>query len=149
MQDITGLLKQHRIDRTLTAPPLCSNPESSLTVTFSLLFGLPRAMSRALVQLVKHDHATRELLHVALSGSEPASKSNIVEVSVYCMRKRLKPHGVEIITLCKQGYRLTPDSRDKIRKILAAYGADIVAAATPTGNPGLKTQNPRLRKTTR
>ena len=55
---VTELLDKHRVDRTLAAPPL-TRPESSLASVLQLLFALTPTEARALVRLVKYDHATK------------------------------------------------------------------------------------------
>jgi DNA-binding response OmpR family regulator len=134
---VSEVIDQHRVDRALTAPPLRSNTESSLVATFSLLLGLTHAESRALVKLVKHEHVTRAELHRAMSHNDnPTSGIKIVDVTICGMRKKLEHlHAVKIITVRGQGFRLDKNSRDRLRKILAEYGEDVISAATPPAKP--------------
>jgi two-component system, OmpR family, response regulator TctD len=126
------LVSQHRVDRALTAPPLRSNAESSLVATFSLLFKLTRAESRALVKLVKFDHVSKEELHQAIAHDDnPVTGVDNVKVVIYRLRQELDPHDIKLVTVRGLGYRLDPTARDRIRKILAEYGEDVISAATP------------------
>jgi DNA-binding response OmpR family regulator len=139
------LVSQHRVDRALTAPPLRSNTESSLVATFSLLFSLTRAQSRIFVILVRFDHATREELHVAMAhDDDPTTAIKIVDVVIGRLRRKLDPFNIKIVTVWSLGYRLEPTSRDRVRKILAEYGADIISAATPPVRPKNKAIEPDL-----
>jgi DNA-binding response OmpR family regulator len=124
--------KMFHIDRALTAPPLRSNTESSLVATFCLLLGLTRAESRAFVKLVKHDHVTKRELHRALShNNNPVTGIKIVDVTVSHLRKKVALHNIEVITVRGVGFRLAEDARDRIRRLLAEYGEDVISAATP------------------
>jgi len=120
------LIGQRRVDRMLTAPPRRS--ESSLVAVCSLLLKLTPAESRAFVKLLKHDFVSREELHAAVSHN---TESNIVDVTIYKLRKKLALHGIKIDTIWGQGFRLRENARDKIRKVLAEYGEEIVSAVTP------------------
>jgi DNA-binding response OmpR family regulator len=136
---------QYRVDRALTAPPLRNNTESSLVATCSLLLNLTRAESRALVQLLKHEHVTREELHAAIAGDDdPVTVPKVVDVIVGRLRRKLTRRRIKIVTIREQGFRLDPAARDRIRKILAEYGADIVSAATPPVSLNLKDIEPDL-----
>jgi len=122
------LLSQRRIDRALTAPPLRSNNESSLVAISCLLLKLAPIESRAFVKLVKHDFVSKEELHAAITH---ATQTKIVDVVIYRLRKKLARHSIKIDTIWGLGYRLRQESRDKIRKILAEYGEEIISAVTP------------------
>jgi len=136
--DLVALLKQAaaegRITLMLAAPP--DNADLPLVTACALVFGLRPAEARALVKLVKQDHVTRREMHVAMSDdANPVSDPKSIDVTICSLRKKLAPHGIEVTTRCKLGHQLLPDSKAKVRERLAAYGADVVAAATPpTGN---------------
>jgi hypothetical protein len=83
------------------------------------------------VRLVKYDHATRQEIHSAMADGDPVTGNKIIDVVISRLRRKLAPHSIKIATIWGLGFRLAEDSRDRIRKLLAAYGADIVAAATP------------------
>jgi len=125
------LIETHRLDRTLTAPPLRSNPERSLTTAFCLLLQLPPAEARVLMKLVKHDHATKQEVHTAIADGNPASDIKIVDVIICNLRKKLASHGVKIVTIWGLGFKLEKSSREKLREILNAHGEDVIAATTP------------------
>ena len=123
------LLGQPRVDRALTAPPLRSKNESSLVAICCLLLKLAPIESRAFVKLIKHDFVSREELHAAISHD---TDIKIVDVVIYRLRRKLLRHRIEIHTIRKLGYRLHQNARDRIRKILAEYGEEIISAVTPT-----------------
>ena len=131
------------IDRALTAPPLRSNSELSLVVTFCVLFELTRAEGRALVRLVKYDHATRQEIHIAIADGEPATGANIVDVVIGRLRRKLKSHDIEIATIYGLDFRLAADSRERIWRLLADYGEE---SSLQLRQRGLR--NPRLHKET-
>jgi len=73
-----------------------------LTYTEAALFGL----------LVRRDLVTRGMVMTVLYGerSEPPD-SNIVSVYIVKLRRKLRPHGIEIATSWAQGWSLTPESK--------------------------------------
>jgi DNA-binding response OmpR family regulator len=131
------------LDRTLTAPPLRSNAESSLVATFCLLLGLTPSESLAFVKLVKQEHVTGQELHRATSQSDaPVSRITVVNVTVCKLRRKLKPRGIAILNVYGQGYRLDEGSRDKVRTMLADYGEEVGAAAAPPKSKAPKPTSP-------
>ena len=97
---------------------------SSSALTSRLRLGLTRAESRVLVWLLENEHVDKEQLHAAMAqDGDPATNIKIVGVLVHKLRKKLKPHGIEVATVWGTGYGLTADARDKLRKILAGYNA--------------------------
>src|SRR6516165_2428390 len=122
---------QHHIDRALTAPPVRgSDDETTFTVTCGLLFGLTHAEARTFVKLLKHDLVARAELHAAMAADDnPATESNILNVVVFRLRRKLSPYGIQIDTICGFGFKLADDARGTVRRLLAEYGEDILAAA--------------------
>jgi DNA-binding response OmpR family regulator len=119
-----------QVDRALTAPPL--RTESSLVAVCCQALGLSLAESRIFVTLLKYDHATKAQLQAALSpNGGPATTDKAVGVVIHWLRKKLHRHGVAIINIYGLGYRLEEGARDRSRKLLVAYGQDIVEAVTP------------------
>ena len=53
-----------------------------------------------------------------------------MDVIISRLRQKLGPQ-IEIATIRGQGFRLAEDARDRLRKILAEYGEDVISAATP------------------
>jgi DNA-binding response OmpR family regulator len=122
-------LGQQRVDRALTAPPLRRRNESSLVAICSQLLTLTPAESRVLVKLVKHKIVPREDLRAVMGAA--ATGSTVVNVVVCRLRKKFAPHGIKIITAWGYGFQLPEDARDRVRKILAQYGEEIISATTP------------------
>jgi DNA-binding response OmpR family regulator len=119
-----------RVDRALTAPPL--RTESSLVAVCCQAFELTLNESRIFVTLLKQDHAIKAELRAALApNGDPVPNIKAVGVTVHFLRKKLAPHGIEVVNIYGLGYRLAQGARDRTRKVLAGYGEDIVAAVTP------------------
>jgi DNA-binding winged helix-turn-helix (wHTH) protein len=111
---------------------LTSSHDLALAVALRRQFGLRPAESRALMALAKREHISRQELHVALSrDGNPVSGIRSVDVIICNLRGKLKPHGIEIATVWGLGFRLAEDERDKIHKMIASYGAKVIAAAAP------------------
>ena len=140
--DLAELLRQATDQGcTIMVDPGHRQRELPLVTSLRLRLALQPAEGRALSKLVESDHVTRREMHVAVSGVDcPVSDPNSINTTICQLRKKLKPHGIEIVTRCKLGHRLTEDSKAKIRALLGAGIVD--ATAPPTGNAP-----PELKKT--
>jgi DNA-binding response OmpR family regulator len=120
----------------LTAPPLRGDTESALVATCRTVFALTPAEARAFVQLVKHEQVAKTDLHAAISAAgKPPTNVKIVDVVVGQLRKKLGPHGIQIDVIYGWGFKLADGARDRVRKLLAEYGGDVLVAATPPRAP--------------
>jgi hypothetical protein len=91
--------------------------ESSLVAACCVRFKLTRSEARALVKLLKHDHATKEELHAAISrDSPPTTKIKILYAVVHQLRKKIAPY--KVVSIHSIGFRITKEDRDKIRELL-------------------------------
>jgi hypothetical protein len=83
-----------------------------LTRTDRLLLGI----------LIRHRRATRDQLMTALlchrADDEPCAK--IFDTYICKIRKKLKPHGIEIKTVWCAGYEIPLDSLERIKAMIAA-----------------------------
>ena len=84
---------------------------AKLTYNERMLLGLLMRLHRA----TKDQMMT--MLYADRPDEEPDSK--ILDVMICKMRKKLRPHGVEIRTIHGAGYELTPTSREKIKALMA------------------------------
>ena len=110
--------------RPIEGAPAAPDTEAPLVVTLRLRLGLRRAESRVLVALMAHEHVSREALHAAMSPDSWARpNSRTVDVTLCGMRKKLEPHGVEIVNVYGLGFALAEGARDKLRRI-ARYGVE-------------------------
>jgi hypothetical protein len=105
------------------APPSQVDPQAPLFVACVGAFGLTVAESRVLLELMQHQYVSRQGLHDAIGGR---GKSNNVDVVVCRMRRKLAPHGIEIVTVWGSGFRLAEGARDRIRKLLAKHDPKLV-----------------------
>ncbi len=94
------------------------NLESVLGLDFTThpSYNLTNLEDKILGQLILHTVATRRMFYEAIYGmdSDPPYEK-IVDVFVCKLRKKLKPHGVEIKTMWGQGYFLEPDMRERAK----------------------------------
>jgi DNA-binding response OmpR family regulator len=125
---LAGLL-QEAIDRgqVVVIRSLTPLHVSPLVATCSLRFGLTHAESRALVQLLEHEHVSKQALHAAISP-DGDMKLKTLDVVVCHLRKKLKPHGIAITTIWGQGYALDREARDKIKQI-TGHDAGLIPTA--------------------
>lgn len=54
-------------------------------------------------------------------GSDDYPEEKILDVYICKLRKRLKPHGIEIRTFWAEGYHLAPAERAKIEAVLEGF----------------------------
>ena len=67
---------------------------------FRRLFGLQGGESRGLTALVKQGYVTRGEMHAAVSDDDnPTSNIKVVGTIICRLRKKLRPHGIEIYTV--------------------------------------------------
>jgi DNA-binding response OmpR family regulator len=117
--------------RIVIIPATAQHNESSLVTTCRLLFKLTGAESRALAQLLKHPHVSKAQLHVAVSRDDPPiTNIRILDSVIHRLRKKLAPHGIEIINLHGFGYSIPEDIRSKAHKLLAEYSRDVLATTS-------------------
>jgi DNA-binding response OmpR family regulator len=83
-------------------------------------WGLTRAEEKLLGSLYSAPNYMRrhEALRMA-SCIDPHADQKVVEVRVCKMRKKLRPHGIEIRTVWGEGYELTNESARIIKEALA------------------------------
>ncbi|WP_282046329.1 hypothetical protein [Roseibium album] len=93
--------------------------------------GLSHQDKKVVRHLLKRPFAThdslRAILYADLRGEEP--ESDTLYIRIYKIRGLLRAHGVEITTRYGEGYELTPDMKQRLRSVCAAY-ADGASAAT-------------------
>jgi DNA-binding response OmpR family regulator len=85
-----------------------------LTHTERLLLGI----------LIRRRRVTKDQLMTALychrPDNEPCSK--IIDTLICKMRRKLKPHGIEIKTIWCAGYEIPLDSLERVKAMIAAAG---------------------------
>ena len=122
---------------TIMVVPGQQQRELPLTTALRLRLGLQPAEGRALSKLVESDHVTRREMHIAMSGVDcPVSDPRSINTTICQLRKKLQPHGIEIVTRRKLGHQLLADSKAKVRELLGADIADAARCPPATRGPG-------------
>jgi DNA-binding response OmpR family regulator len=83
---------------------------------FHKVAGLSRCEVAFIACLVKLGRATKEQL---LDACAPDAAIKVVDVRVSGVRKKLRPHGIEIATIWGVGYEMTPDNIARLRALAA------------------------------
>lgn len=91
-----------------------------------LLWGVPlglrRSHGRMLACLMKLPVVARDTMVAVLWHDAPDMRDpRTIDVLMSQMRFRLRPHGVQVETLCGVGWRLAPDMKLRVRAIVADY----------------------------
>lgn len=95
---------------------------TSLEVPFE--YGLTRKEAIILGVMLKNDLARKEALMEALyPHDQDAGDVKILDVWVCHMRRKLKPWGIEIVTVYADGWRLPPASKHIVRSMLETCAA--------------------------
>ena len=113
----------HAVMISLAGVTTLADRPQPLATTCSLLFRLTRTESLILAELLSHAHVSRDELHRAVSP-DGKSKFGTVSVAVCSLRKKMRPHDVDIITDYMQGFRLTTEGRNKLRARVVEYDTD-------------------------
>ena len=84
---------------------------AKLTYSERMLLGL----------LMRRNRATKDQMMTMLYADRPDEEpdSKTLDVMICKMRKKLRPHGVEIRTIHGAGYELPSTSREKIKALMA------------------------------
>lgn len=84
-------------------------------------FDLTWLQQRIMAVLMAQPIATREKIMLGIYGLEAYSRDpKILDVSIHKMRKALAPHSIEIVTVPREGYRLAPEMKERVRALVAA-----------------------------
>jgi len=109
-----------------TSPPP-DDARSPLLLALNQLFGLSPAEGRALIELMDHQHVSRQAIHAAISrDGNPVSKTKIIDVIISRIRRKLAPHDIAIITIYGLGFKLGDGAHDRIRKLLTEHNPALV-----------------------
>jgi DNA-binding response OmpR family regulator len=86
-------------------------------IAFPPEWDLTRIQTRILRFLLKRNFANREQIHAFLYADRDDGGPELenVRVHICLLRKKLKPHGVNISWLVGMGYRLDDDTKELIR----------------------------------
>jgi hypothetical protein len=103
----------------VTVPRLRDRNEKALTAVFCLLFRLTRGEGLVLAKLMTKDYCSKAELQT------PDGNSFSVQLSK--LRQKLKPHGIEVVTMPRIGVGLDRDARFRIRTLLAQYDTGFIA----------------------
>jgi hypothetical protein len=106
-------------------PPPRARDATALTGSLCTLFRLTGNQGRVLAELMLRDCCGKAELRAVAT---PGDQSNSISVTICTLRKRLKPHGIRIVTTWKIGYALDAKSRSKLRRLLAEQDAAIMSA---------------------
>jgi len=108
------------------SPPSHVDAKAPLLIALNRLFGLTPAEGRALLELLAHGQTSRQALHAAMTpDGAPVSQIKTLDVVVYHMRRKLRPRGIEIITIPRLGYGLADGARGRIHKLLAEHDPEL------------------------
>lgn len=115
-----------RDTRASAIAPIRAADINDMLLALMRQYRLTRQEARMLATLVRRPHATKATLHAAIKDDpDGVGSPKIVDVVACKLRRKLTPHGIEIVTVWGRGYYLAPAS------------TEIVAAAVGEFNHGL------------
>jgi DNA-binding phage protein len=117
-----ALAEGHAVTLSLAAPPRVDRT-SPLVAACCLTFRITQAEARVLVELMENSYVAKENLLAAMAP-HGKPKINTLAVVVCRLRQKLAPHGVEIVTVYGQGFKINEGARDKVRRLTAASEAE-------------------------
>lgn len=121
---LTEARLQREIDRLRDQLAELSEVNSQLMDTLRLPswecpaeLGLTWGLRNVLAVLVSREVATHDMIRHATSRDANGDNRGpkIAQVLICLLRKRLAPHGLEIETVRSVGYRLTPETRARLK----------------------------------
>jgi len=107
-------------------PPQRSRDEESLAGALCLLFKLCRSEGYVLMKMASQDFITKNEIFASAIRDDQKKADMAVSVMISVLRKKLAPHGIEIVTLRGFGYGLHKASRAKICRRLSKYDAALI-----------------------
>ena len=93
--------------------------------SYNLAFALPNKLGRILALLMSTPYVDGDTIEARLSIATPA------KLAIMRLRRKLKPYGVEVKSQYALGYYLTPESKEKVRKRIAAFQAEAPVEELP------------------
>lgn len=119
--EIERLDEENRWLRDLLAPP----------GFLPAIFPLTATEERAFKALLSREQWTRESLLASIyldANESDIPDIKIIDVMICKIRKKLKHLGIEIETFWGKGYRISPEMRARVTKIIADENAKDIAA---------------------
>ena len=89
-----------------------------------IAFGFTGMEAKVFGVLMKRDLATKEAISAALYADRPneVAEIKIVDVFVCKMRRKLRPFQIEIDTVWGQGYRMKPETKEVVKRVMRSEG---------------------------
>lgn len=121
-----------RAQRALYAGTILENVELLRTLCVRM-FKVTRQQSAVLSTLLRRNELTKAQIHSILqenrptAGNEPTTEK-MVDVVVFHIRKKLRPHHIDIETLWGTGYLINSTARAKAIKLLEEFQCNREAA---------------------
>lgn len=85
-------------------------------------FGLSDELAKTLGVLLNKNTASEDVLYAALYGNRPErdqpTAEAIIRKHIHYLRKRLKPHGIEIKNVWGQGWVLPPEHKQTVKELV-------------------------------
>ena len=106
-------------------------PPDRTAVISRILFKLSPQGGRAFAKLIEEDYVARPDLHAAIADGDPTTDIRLVKVVIHNLRYRWAPRGIHIRNVWGFGYQIDKPTRNRVHRMLAAYGEDAGAATTP------------------
>lgn len=102
--------------------------EEALQLACGRCFRATRLEAVILAVLIKRTEITKKQLHLVIEQSRPsenreATDPKIVDVMIHHVRKKLRPSGLQVVTVWGLGYRMPPADRDRAIEMLMSYAS--------------------------
>lgn len=119
-----------RAQRAIYAGTILENEETVKSLCVRM-FKATKQQAAVIATMLKRPELTKDQIHTILQDNRPVSSREptdrkIVDVVIYHIRKKLKPHGIEISTVWGTGYLISPKHRDIAVKLLEAFSTSFL-----------------------
>lgn len=99
--------------------------DHTLGLALAAVFKLTRLQVAVFIALLRRPQITKAQVHAAIETTRMLAPDEtdpkMIDVVICHIRKKLRPHGVELKTIWGQGYTLAAAERDKVLGMLGRY----------------------------
>lgn len=99
--------------------------DAVLRLACSNVFDMTRLQAAVFVAIIRRPEITKDQVHTAIEATRSPTcdptDQKMIDVVICHIRKKIKDHGITLITRWGQGYSLAQPERDKVLALLDTY----------------------------
>lgn len=99
--------------------------DHTLGLALAAVFRMTRLQVAVFLALLRRPQITKAQVHAAIENTRALAPEEtdpkMIDVVICHIRKKIRPHGVELKTVWGQGYTIAAAERDKVMALLSGY----------------------------